>query len=393
MTEPNKIPQYTPEDYHPKKPEILNIAEAAKARAQTVYAVKAANGGSYIDGVPMLKWGEWRDNSYGGCVAALLNAAGFPVTYEEVMGLSGACYQAIMLDDWDPSSQMPQNGLLCERNTGDALGVDVYSVQDEADICERAKRSIDGGYPVLLVGGRWEPEWTLACGYAVESGVTKFFGRTYFDFQNHIRSAETIEHQSTKVPENEIYTENGYFYLNGFPGVAPGALTRFYNKTCAPISRKQALKISLETCVKMFEQPPREHGHKYGYDAYDVLISGFELDDAAYRAKCTNVQYHIGSMQDARRAAHAYLSANADLLGKENDAKLSAVAEIYRKMTDNLLAAVPYEETTAVFDGGGGSVWDKARRLELTAALKKNKDLERQARIIAADILNNWEDK
>lgn len=117
MSEPIKKIKQKPESYSPKtKPEILRMAEnAKKPETHKAYAVIASNGGSYIDGIPMLKWGEWKDNSYCGCVTALLNAAGIQVSYEDVMGLSGVCWQAIMRDDWDPSSQMPQNGRLCKE--------------------------------------------------------------------------------------------------------------------------------------------------------------------------------------------------------------------------------------------------------------------------------------
>ena len=336
MSAPMRKPRRTPESYNPKKPEIANMMEesAGKVDIKKADVVKTASDGSYIDGVPMLKWGEWQDNSYCGCVITLLNAAGIPVSYEEVMGLSGVCYQAIMRDDWDPSSQMPQNGRLCEKNVGDALGIAVYTLDNDKDMWEQAKLSIDHGYPVLLVGGRWAPEWSLACGYQVINGESRFYGRTYFDCQNYAIPEKDIELQSTHVPENEIYTDNKYFYFNVFPGVYPVALTRFYDKKCEPVSRKQALKVSLETCLMMFEQQPGEH-HRFGYDAYNVLIAGFELDDAEYQAKCGCDQYHIGSMQDSRHAAYVYLDASTGLLDGANKAKLAETAKLYKTMLDN----------------------------------------------------------
>lgn len=396
MSEPIKKKfELTPESYSPKvKPEILSMAEqAAKTRTKIAYSIKSANGGNYINGIPILKWGEWQDNSYCGCITALLDAAGISASYVKVMGLSGVCWQAIMLDNWDPSSQMPQNGLLCEKNIGDALGISVYTFSDEKDIYTQAKKSIDSGVPVLLVGGRWAPEWTLACGYTVENGEYKFFGRTYFDCQNQSASEKVIEHQSTNVPESEIYTENGYFYLNGFPGVYPAGLTRFYDKKCEPVSHKQALKVSLETCIKMFEQQPSQYNHKFGYDAYDVLIHGFELDDADYFEICKNDQYHIGSMLDARRAAYMYLHSCVDLLGGGNKARLAETARLYKQMTENLLEAVPYKKTTAVFNTDSSPVWNKERRQKLAAALKENKELEKRARVIVKNVLENWEDE
>ncbi|HBN86232.1 MAG TPA: hypothetical protein DDZ89_20605, partial [Clostridiales bacterium] len=386
----------TPESYSPKKkPEILRLAaeNAERTEQHKTYAVISSNGGSYIDGVPMLKWGEWKDNSYCGCIAALLKAAGIPASYEEVMGLSGVCWQAIMRNDWDPSSQMPQNGKLCEKNVGDALGIEVYSIGDESKISEQAKRSLDSGIPILMVGGRWAPEWTLTCGYIIEDDQDKFFGRTYFDCQHYEPTKKTIEIQPPRIPENEIYTENRYFYQSGFPGWVPNVLTRFYDKKGKPISRKQALMVSLETCIMMFEQPPGE-SHKFGYDAYDVLISGFELGDAEYKEKCGNDCYHIGSLLDARRAAYIYLENSIGLLDGENKTKLTEVKKIYKSMVDNLLSVVPYNETTPVFnstpDFTTATLSVTQRRKELAEALKENKDLERKARAIIKEILNNW---
>jgi len=388
-----------PESYQPKKPEMMRALEEAQGVPipGKPYAVKTENGGSYIDGIPLLKWGEWRDSSYCGCLTTLLNAIGIPVSYEEVMGLSGVCWQAIMAYCWDPSGQMPQNGKLCEKNVGDALGIAVYTLKREKAIRRHAKASIDAGIPFLLVGGRWAPEWCLVCGYTVEDGREKFFGRTFFDSQNDNVPERTIEGQSTRVPESEIYTENLYFYTSGFPGVVPHALTRFYDKKRKPISRKQALKVSLETSLMMFELPSKET-HAFGYDAYDVLIEGLSLNDAAYQAKCKNDCYHIGSMLDARRAAYIYLRESAGLLAGENKAKLAKIADIYKTMFDNLLAAVPYEKTSPVFDNNSdaahwGAVWDAQRRRTLVSALRENKELERQARVIIADILEHWGNK
>lgn len=75
-----------------------------------------------------------------------------------------------------------------------------------------------------------------------------------------------------------------------------------------------------------FEQSPSHY--KYGYDAYDVLIAGFEMDDEQYQKQCTNDQYHIGSLQDARRAAYLFLDKSADYLAGNNKAKLKKSANL-----------------------------------------------------------------
>ena len=70
-------PGHAPESYQPQKPEIIGMVEenAGSAKPEKVCAVKTANGGSYIDGLPMLRWGEWKDCTYGGGIAAGLDLA------------------------------------------------------------------------------------------------------------------------------------------------------------------------------------------------------------------------------------------------------------------------------------------------------------------------------
>lgn len=370
-----------PESYRPKKPTILSMAEKANVKENfaNTYTVKTENGTTYIDGFPQLQWGKWKDCSYCGCVTAILNVIGINISYEEVMGLSGACYKAIMLDNWCPSSEMLQNGINCEENVGKAVGVAVYTIQDEEQRNQQVINSIHAGVPVLICGQRWEPEWSVVCGYKFENNKIKFFGRTYFDYH-------------TDVPKDEIYTDNKYFCADRYPGMFPEALLRFYDKSCEPISKKSALKVSLETCIKMFEQV--SGNHKFGYDAYDTLIRGFELDDQAYYMNCSNDQYHIGSLMDARRAASVYFETNADILSGANKDKLLIASQLYKNMLDELLSAVPYviEENLSSFNGSADPAWDIQTRKNIASALRKMKVMEKEVRVIVKDILDHWED-
>ncbi len=61
-------------------------------------------------------------------------------------------------------------------------------------------------------------------------------------------------------------------------------------------------------------------------------------------------------------------------------------------MFDNLTEAIPYEKTTSVFNDNiiyANSVWDEKERRDLVKALKENKDLEKQVRVIISEILSN----
>jgi len=48
-------------------------------------------------------WGQWRDSTYCGCIAAA-EALGAPVRYETLMGVSGLCYRICMKTNWCPSA-------------------------------------------------------------------------------------------------------------------------------------------------------------------------------------------------------------------------------------------------------------------------------------------------
>jgi hypothetical protein len=362
----------------PQANDYSRMAQEAQAQSQpAAYSVKTANGGSYIDGLPMLRWGEWKDCTSGGALALIFGAMGVKTSYEEIMGLSGSCYKAIMGEDWDPSSEMPQVGINCERNAPQALGIRAYCLKNAKKRDANVMKCLDSGIPVLACGQRAAPEWTVLSGYEKTGGGIKFFGRSYFDYES--------------VPEDEIFTGNGYYLANQYPGDCPDALLRFYDKQRKPLPPRKALKISLETCIKTFETA--EGHYKQGYDAYDVLIAGFELEEEQYKAKCQNDQYHIGSLMDARRAAHIYLRESAALLDGENRARLLEVSRLYQAMLENMLAAVPYETTSAVFNVSSNPAWSAGQRQALAAALRENKGLEKQARVIVADILVHGRDK
>jgi hypothetical protein len=334
--------------------------------------VHAYRGGAYIAGIPPLRWGKWMDCSYAGCETALLRALGLDISYEEAMGLSGSCYRADMREDWDPSSEMPQNGLSCEQNVARTAGIAVYALSDDEERVARAVQSLEAGVPVLTVGQRAAPEWCLTCGYFMEAGRPVFFGRSYFD----------------GGAAQERHTPEGYLVADRFPGMYPASLCRFYDRPGDSISRREALKVSLETCLRMFEQPPGPE-HRYGYDAYDILIRGLLLDDEGYRAIYPYAQYHIGSLQDARRAAWRFLEHSAELLPEENRNRLRQAAGIYRRMLENLLGVVPYDQS-AIVHHTASPFWGLPIRRRLADALRENRMLENQVRAVVGRVLAEW---
>jgi hypothetical protein len=231
------------------------------------YEVKTTQNGRYIDGIPALKWGEHKDCSYSGAVAAVLNAMGKPATYEQIRGLSGSAYNLSMCYGWDPGSVLVNTsyhflGIDSDWNATRAFGVDYYTLGDQSKsaYAEKVVQSIDAGVPVLALGSRDHPEWCVIAGYEKNGDETLFFGRSYFD---------------GGAPENELYTDNRYTLANNFPGEYPGGFLRFLDRPCDPTLPKNALRISLQTCLDMFK--PNEN--KIGYEAYDFMIDSLNKNE------------------------------------------------------------------------------------------------------------------
>lgn len=80
---------YAPQD----RPEIIVMAQKARFQSGRAAKVKTDGDGTYIDGIPPLKWGQWRDCVYSGAIEVLLGALGIPASYEHIAGLSGSAYR------------------------------------------------------------------------------------------------------------------------------------------------------------------------------------------------------------------------------------------------------------------------------------------------------------
>lgn len=383
MSEAVKIPNQTPESYRPgEKPEIINLSEQRSSK------VIATNNGKYIDGVPTVKWGEWHECTYSGCMTLLLNALGVNTTYEQVMGLTGSCYRVSMAYGWDPGSNIinitcAHLGIDTDRNANRFYGINDKPIDmDKSTDEEReiwARESIDAGVPVLVLGSRGPAEWGVLLGYEKSPDGFKYFGRSYFD----------DEYYDYVAAANETFTHNKYVLACNFPKKERQMFWgRLFNDSCDPTPALDALKISLETCLEMFK--PHE---RFGYGAYDKMIHGFENNNfkrdwgSDDNSRDGDVGSIIRNLTDARRAAHIYLTESAEILTGDNKTKLSKAASLYKGMFDTLQGVMPYEDD---FDQ---SAMTEETRWNFAEALRKCKDLEYQAHDIVKMILENWGNK
>ena len=333
-------------------------------------ADEVSHGNKSIEGVPRLKWGEWRDCSYGGAVTVVMNTIGVDVTYEAVMGMSGACYRICLQDNWDPSAGMPQCGYDVETPLHRALGFERYTIPDEDERRQTVMECVDKGIPVLCCGQRAEPEWGVITGYTKEGEV--FFGRTYFDYNG--------------ASESEVFTEDEYYLADKFPGY----MMAFFDRRCEPISSRAALKQSLETCIGSLNQGPGQHGYIRGYQAYELWIRGLEDEGKFAEFPAGTNGYHLDLLRDARRCAYLYLGQSLELLPSENGERLEKAAGIFRAMFDKLMTIAPYEGTETSFNGRVED-WGMSKRREFAALLRETCAMEREVEGEFRKMLSDWD--
>jgi len=375
MSEPLRKPT-APESYTPKElPEIMKLA--GEIKTGKAYAVKSENGGSYIDGVPTLQWGQWRDNTYIGCIAAVTELLGVPVSYETLMGVSGICYRFGLKVNLCPSSEMPQNGDVWDDQINAAIGYKMAALKADRKRDSRARKNLDAGRPVLGVGLFGAPEWELLTGYDEKF----FFGRSYFHTQGQ-GDRHQLVHTPNLYPRAELY-----------PGTHPKGFLRFFDEPCEKADPLALLKKSLEICLAYWNHEARGD-NVFGEAAYRLLIENLEKSDADWAKNCGCANYHAGCLADARRAAYVYLQDSAALLNGTKREKLLEIAGAYRAIVEDILVAEPYEMLNGSWATGGGDVpatWSGKVRQGLAAALERAIETEKKIQFTVKDVLARWE--
>ncbi|WP_312433513.1 helix-turn-helix domain-containing protein [Lacrimispora sp.] len=341
------------------------------------YPVKLHLGGHYIDGLPLLRWGQSCDCTWAGSVKLLLDAIGVNLTYPEIMGFSGTCYYFSMTSNWCPSAAMPQieydPNIILEQ----AIGVERGSFVSEDRDC-KVKEAISRGMPVMLIEPRVEMEWGVLCGY---SGDGRFYGRSYFD--------------NLKPDEKDIFTDNNYFLADKYPGADPSLMYFLCGRT-VPLPLNEALKASLETARNLYTAKPRHNGHYvFGLTAYDILINGLRCDDADFAAitqygTTGNGIILLTRLIDARRAAHTFWTEKSQYLSAVNAQKMRDVAEFYANIVSALNAVLPNDFIASTQNGYPFEAWSYETRIRFADALTICKQLEQQVIGIIDDVLMHW---
>jgi transcriptional regulator with XRE-family HTH domain len=253
-----------------------------------------------LSGIAPLSWGNGMDCCWGGSLYTALKYMGESYTYEQIMGMSGACYRINFTEVWDWSAT-------------DALVVFDYSAilfraigyeQVWADRLNKDKRSserkmivsdIQMGKPVVAINLRVAAEWGVITGYA-DNGMT-LYCRTYFD-------GDLLDESGKVKTDGSEYLETENW---------PFMLVHFGNKGKCPAD-KEIFKASIQALIDSF-RAPCERGYWQGEEAYKKWIKGLSNDslwdlnnarDDFYRRASVN-ECTLRSLIDERHCAAVYL--------------------------------------------------------------------------------------
>ncbi len=313
-----------------------------------------------IQGVPKLEWGKGQDCSFAGALTAALHALGQPISYDQVMGMSGACWRlALSHPYWDPSSV---DGLVVYDHATPVFkalgyelkGCDRVEKKDREKVRAEIVASIDRGVPVLAIDLRVVPEWGVICGYS-DDGKT-LWCRTYFD-ENAADYA-----QAEKWP----------------------FIILFFGAKQTPLSAEESLRQSLGIYVEEMNITERR-GYRVGYQAYEAWCSGLE-DDARFagmqgaellRWVGTNHFCYL-SLVDARRAGAAYLESCLGLMSGEAAGHLSRAAQIYSQIAGRLVEGWSHVPTEEGSSGNPHEYWTPEKRHCQAELLREILAMEKQ---------------
>lgn len=345
-----------------------------------------------LKNIPILKFGNSMDCSWAGALTESLKYMGVDTSYEEVMGVSGACYRlAFHYPTWDYSS-------VDSHVSYDYLtpGYKAYGYKKElvGDIDksnrkdERAKiiDNINNNKPVIAINLRVGHEWGIITGYT-DSGA-RLLCRTYYD--ESILSGEGFGSDENKLDElrYELEKTDGYLYVDNWPFII-----LYFNKNGEMPSKKENAINSLRIFIDCVNKEKK--GNYYiGYKAYEVWANSLinDLDEKKIKEDFIRYQsinhFCMLALVDARRCAYIYLRQVADEFEGDIKHKVIELSEIFLDI---------YNKAKEIFekfsDGYNppNKKWTIEIRSEQSEVLLKLRDSEKRAEQIARKIIENIE--
>jgi RNA polymerase sigma-70 factor (ECF subfamily) len=332
--------------------------------------------GKVVGGLERARWGAGeRENSVIGALAAALDALGEDVSYEELMGLSGAAFRIQMHEPrWCPSAPHANCGFPCHRTVLDALGYELVVLpvgSDDPGARERARRavmeSIDRGVPAFYSS----EEESLVVGY--DHAGRRLLLRCY-GARDEGYAPWWLERPAGAPAQS--YPES---FVHERPFLGLGVLRSIASRPDPLRARRRSLELALE-----LSRTERYGPYRSGFAAYRFWIEG--LRDPACFADPRECEHRMGanghcyySLYDARRAAGLYLQHIAGDFGPPATPHLERAAALYLEIADGVLKQECVTRVAPMPWMVEGGAWSQTQRDAEAALLERAMSLERNA--------------
>lgn len=290
-----------------------------------------------LPGIERLAWEQGMECPWGGALHAALSYMGETYTYEQIMGMSGACYRICFCDVWDWSCTDALVSFDYDTRLYRAIGYEPIwanrlNKNDRKQERQAIMQDLQNGKPVLAINLRVAPEWGVITGYL--DGGSSFLCRTYFD-QEIFDRWDTTADASELEDRNITFEERGGYLVNDF---WPFLIAHFGEKT-AKITEKEILIESLKTMIEAYNAE-NCNGYSQGRLGYEAWIRGLSKEDAFDFVKDEeNVNRRLGvnesmlfQLLDARRCAAQYLHAGAELFDGEQRKTMERIVDNFASM-------------------------------------------------------------
>ncbi len=280
-----------------------------------------------LTGMEAMDWGGsffGRQLSFPAVLTEIVRAGGQPVTYAEVMGLSGHAFRLTVGDQWCPSAAL-SDGYYCHARAMKVFGYEATSIELDkgnnadgvASLAQAVVASINASLPVIYMDG----EHSLIVGYR-DNGAS-YICQPY-------------------AGQRDCYLE-----MECPRGMLGEAWSATVLQRTEPMDRREAIIMSLRAAIVMAETPAFGEGRSDGFAAYESWIGGLRNPPEEVNLHANAYCYAI--LLTSRQAAADYLWTIADELDGD-------VAEHLRRAADR------YANVAARMYDGRGCVeypWDE----------------------------------
>jgi RNA polymerase sigma factor (sigma-70 family) len=326
-----------------------------------------------IRNAPPLKGQIGQQCTHIGSMQAALAMMGEDISYNELMGASGAAFRLCFCQPrWDYSSV---DGMLSYDHAAvamKALGYSQAKISGSGNPQEPAGREIraaicreiDAGRPALGIDLVVCPEWSVIAGY--EDGGKTLLCRSYFDDDPKL----------SKTPEGYVRSDRWPWIrvLFGPKGEGPSARENL----------RAAIKVAV-TFSKDDEYIISGGGARYarGLTAYAVWAN--DLEDEARFGTREEILHHWGvncscydALLDARLAAAEYLRRHVAEADAEARPEIGAAAEQYGRIAE-LLQKGRQTFVPIYSEGRDAKEWTREQRARQAMLLRECQGLEQTA--------------